>query len=178
MNKLSKVIIGFLICIIIILAVIIIELIVTKNNKCGIKSKNSVKNDISQYVGVYLYTSSTNDYNNKSIQLNEDLTCKYLYDYNTCKWKISDKTITFDVGSYKIVFDSATFKDNVATYSLGSISDPSKTLKECENKITKYSETYEMINPSCKFEKEDNPITATVVNGGLLINNHIYYKVG
>ena len=171
MNKLAKTIIGVLVGIIVVLIVVIIILTTNKNKEDVDISNNTNNDEIKQLVGVYLYTNATNDRANKKIQLNEDMTCMYLYDYNECKWSISDKTITFEIARYKIDFDSD-------SSGIGGINDFSSTEDICKEKIVKYTEKYKLVNPRCIYDKDSNPIKATIVNSGLLIGNVMYYKIG
>ena len=86
MNKLAKTIIGVLVGIIVILIVVIILLASHKSNEnTDTTDNNNNYDEIKELIGVYLYTNTTNNGDNRKIELNKDMTCYLRYDFNECK---------------------------------------------------------------------------------------------
>ena len=177
MNKLAKTIIGVLAGIIVILIVVIILLASHKSNEnTDTTDNNNNYDEIKELIGVYLYTNTTNNRDNRKIELNKDMTCYFRYDFNECKWTKTDNTINFHLARYKIVYDSGTFKNS--NDIIANINDPSNTKEICEEKIQKYNNMYNLVNPRCEYEQDKTPIKATIVNNGLLIDTTMYNKIG
>ena len=181
MNKLAKTIIGILVGIIVVLLIIIVT--TTSKNKCKNDElyNTNTSDEIKQLLGVYHYTNPSNARQNLTLILNEDMTCKY-YEKDECKWTLSDdkKEISIHLATYRIAFDKGERINAEGELSnLGGISDDSATKEECESKLLKYGQEYNLTNPRCEYVTEGfaKP-TATIINGGLLINNNIYNKIG
>ncbi len=176
MNKLAKTIIGILVGIIVILLIVIV-LISSSKNKCkdDISDNTNNNDEIKQLVGVYTYTTTNNRV--VTIILNEDMTCEK-NDRFECKWTLSDnkKEIVITQTTYQIVFDKCDFKDRDG--GLSSISDNSATKEECEKKLTEYKDKYIMTNPRCEYDTSIQPLKATIINSGFILNNQTYYRVG
>lgn len=172
MNKLAKTIIGVLVGIIVILIVIII-LQASSKNKCkdNITDNSNTSDEVKQLVGIYSYTSTNN--RTGTIILNEDMTCSYSAPSKyECKWGLSDnkKEITILLNQYIIAFDSSD--------KIGEIHDGSDNISTCEEKLKKYTEQYDLVNPRCEYTNNTQPAKATIINGGFILNSLTYYKVG
>ena len=178
MNKLSKIIIGIMSGVIVILIGVIVMLLVklnTSNNTSNIN--NNINNQaVKNASGIY-YSENYRNYRNSTLKLNEDMTCEYPNDNVNCEWSISNDDITLTLTRYLIV-DDAVYTDDYYYNRYGAREYKKLGIgvskQNCEEQIKNTSE--ELINARCELAStKDEKIT--LVNGGVLFNNHKFNKI-
>lgn len=156
MNKQAKIIIGALVGIIVILLVIIIIL----SDKPSQTDK-----DLKQAVGIY-HNSNWNNHD-ATLQLNNDMTCKYPNSNDICNWKISDNKIIITLEVYVINCD---VNDHL------NIFNQYATKESCNKDLETYKKEYDLTNPRC--EKQDRGThEANLINNGILLHDHVFIKI-
>lgn len=162
MNKQAKIIIGVLTTIIVILLVIIFILLNKDNNKSDTPKIDN--KEVKQAVGIY-HNSNWNKHD-VTLQLNDDMTCKYPNSSDICKWTISDNEITITLSNYNIKYDNEN-KDLYIMYG---------TKEKCEEDLNKNKEKYNLINPRCE-KVERGTHKATLISSGVLLHDHVFNRV-
>lgn len=166
MNKQAKIIITILSIIIVILLCIIIKQ--SNNSNSNSDTKPQANNEeVKKLIGIY-HNSNWND-NEVTLELKDDMTCKYPQTTRACKWELKDNSVMLYLDAYKIVVDNK--DDKNATY----YKDPISTLELCEDTIKAYK-NFNLVNPRCEETKEENE--AKIINSGLLLGNKIFNKIG
>ena len=173
MNKLSKIIIGIMSAIIVGLLTSNIILVIKLNKK---PIETPIDTNTQRVIGMY-HSTDYRGYRDSTLTLNKDMTCEYPNENVNCKWSISDDEITLTLTRYLIV-DDAVYTDNYYYNRYGAREYKKLGIgvskQNCEEQIKNTSE--ELVNARCELSStKDEKIT--LVNGGVLINNHIFYKI-
>jgi hypothetical protein len=180
MNKISKIIIGIMSGIIVILIGVIVMLSIklkASNNNTSNNNNNINNQAINNASGIY-YSENYRNYRNSTLKLNKDMSCEYPNDSVNCKWSISDDEVVLTLTKYVIV-DDAKYTDDYY-YNRYGIKDKSKVLnlgsskESCEKQLE--LEQDELKNAKCELvsTKEQK---ITLVNGGVLFDNHRFNKI-
>lgn len=173
MSKISKVIIIIMSFIILCLLTSNIILIIKINNKT---IESPINNDIQRAIGIY-HSQDYRNYRDSTLKLNDDMTCEYPNENVDCTWSISNDEISITKTKYLITDDTKYtdeyyYKNNgTKEYKKLSIGTSKVT---CEEQIKR--EQDELKNARCEKGYTNNEIL-TLVNGGVLINNHIFNKI-
>lgn len=133
-----------------------------KNTKVGMTAGERL---LLEFFGVY----HNNNWNNNeaTLILNNDMTCKYPNSSDECKWTILGKQITITLTYYMIMNDG--------NEPIPTISRYNSKLK-CEEDIKKYEGVYVLKNPTCEITKHTHK--AILGNNGIILNEHLFNKVG
>ena len=149
MDNKKKIIIGVSISIGVILFIAIMVIITSKKN----------------VVGIYKY-------NNQTIELKEDKSCKYIFNNKlACKWEISKDKVKIILSGYSLSSDLYHYEHNTLT----SISESYDTKEKCLQKVNELKPTYDVLTPNCDYF--ENVIKGEIKDNDLLINNVIFTKV-
>ena len=164
MNKKQKYIISVVISTLVVLVLILISIII-KISKDDNKDLDKNNKEIIKAIGVY----HNNNWNNNeaTLILNNDMTCKYPNSSDECKWTILGKQITITLTYYMIMNDG--------NEPIPTISRYNSKLK-CEEDIKKYEGVYVLKNPTCEITKHTHK--AILGNNGIILNEHLFNKVG
>ena len=162
MNKQAKIIIGTLTGVIIILLIVIASLLSKTNKPKEAEETISNKKDIEKVVGIY----HTNSWNNReaTLQLENNLSCKYPSSKDTCTYEIKGDNITITLTSYTIKAET-----ELSFYS-------TYTNKEsCEADIERLQGTYNLKDATC--EAKSNKHEAVLTNNGVLLHDTLFSKI-
>ena len=148
-----------IICVLVVIAIIAVVVIVLLSNKTiKIFDNSKTKED---YVGKY----HTNDYFGveASITLNDDDTCSFSDNENSCVWEYTEEGITLKITSYKLKQE---IKDFHATF---------KNKEECETAIFLIKEKYKMDELDCEINKTTE-YNISLEEDNISLSNYVFTK--
>lgn len=165
MKKDNKVIYLVIIGVLLLTNILFISLFLNAKSKTLTPTnRGSATAIIDRVVGVY----HTNNYQNKyedTITFNKDMTCQRSNVKQPCVWELkTDTTIEYTLTRYYVWVD----EENLSLMDFGTEELCKQFLNGLDNRYT---------NKRCEA-KDTDPIVVTIVNGGVLIGNTLYNKIG
>lgn len=162
MNNKYKIISGIIIMVLLISNIITLVLLLNKKDNCNVNEIDTNKSENS-IVGIY----HNSNWNNRdaTLQLNEDMTCKYPNSNDTCKWTFDNGKLTITLSTYHIKYDNKDLQ----------LSSSSWNIEACEESLENLKEEYKLINGRCEASNSEHE--ANIVNGGILLHDHVFNKI-
>ena len=146
--------------ILVLLIAIISGIFLINNGSINIFNNKKTKR---HYVGKY----STDNYFgvNATITLNDDDTCEFSNNNNSCVWEFTEEEITLKITSYKLK-TAEEIKDFHATF---------RNKEECEASIPLVKEYYKISEMECEINKTTE-YKISLEEDNISLNNYVFTK--